>query len=267
MVLADPLPGGLGGGENGTSIPGARCVEDNLGYVLKVAADYRGLGVPFEELVNEGNVGLVEAARRFDPGHGVKFATYAIWWIRKTILKSLDDHSRTVRLPSYQATRARRVRETERGLRDLLGRYPDREELSRALALSLPVLDRLLLLDRWELSLETTVGEEGRARLLERVPDLAPTPEQVLIRRELSERVRDALGLLPSQERQVLALRYGLDDGPRLSLEQAGKRLGLSRERIRQIQVRATQRLRRLLSARRPAEERAGAIARFPTRA
>src|SRR5512134_2546509 len=135
-------------------------IESNLSFVVKVATEYRNLGLPFEDLLNEGNIGLIEAAHRYDASKGTKFITYAIWWIRKSILKALSEHSNLVRVPSYQMKKVREIRDAEASLRRSLGRAPERGEISRRLAKSVNKIDQVLQFTMREVSLDDKVGKD-----------------------------------------------------------------------------------------------------------
>lgn len=193
-----------------------RLVTSNLGFVVRIAKEYRNRGLAFEDLLNEGNVGLIEAARRFDPSHGTKFITYASWWVRKTILQALAEQTRVVRVSSYRLKRNRGSDDPVRATTVSLDHAHDRE--------GSPLVDRLAADD--------------------------PSAEQELLREESVSHVREALDVLPPQERLIVSLRYGIDGAPRLSLQEAGARLSLSRERIRQLESRALDRMSRALRSR-----------------
>jgi len=240
-------------------------VESNLSFVAKVAAEYRSLGLPFEDLLNEGNVGLIEAAQRFDASKDTKFISYAIWWIRKSILKALSEQSHTVRLPYSQMKKVKEIRKAERALRKTLGRKPTREEISRFLDKSLAKIDRVLTHTAHEVSLDEPMGEQQDTSLAEcLVDDARPTPEVRLLDDELTHGVGEVFRALNPQQQAVIAHRFGLHGEPALTLQETGERMGLSRERVRQIECQAKERMRkafdRLRSVdaplRRPAAER-----------
>jgi RNA polymerase primary sigma factor len=223
-------------------------VEPNLGFVFKVARQYRNLGVPLEDLINEGSVGLIEAARRYDPARGTKFSTYAVWWIRRSILNALTDQSRVVRVPDYQKRRLREVREVEGSLRRLLGRAPRRDEISRRMPGGLRALEEAERVPLREVSLGAPVSSTSGLSLGDSLADEAtPGPEERLLRWERRRQVRSALTALTDRERLVLYHRFGLGGGPCLSLHETGNAMGMSRERVRQIQDHAVARMRRAL--------------------
>lgn len=236
-------------------------VASNLSFVVKVASEYRNLGLPLEDLLNEGNLGLIEAARRYDPAKGTKFITYAIWWIRKSILKALAEQVNLVRVPTYQMKKVKQVRETEHALRKELGRTPERHEISDRLEVSLKKVDQTLQVHSKELSLDDTVGKEKKTPVSDYLVDAdSESPEENLLKREGTSLVTDALDHLSEQEQVVIRHRFGLDGCAILTLKEIGEKMGVSRERVRQIETQAKQRLRRLFN--RP---RGGALRRAAT--
>jgi RNA polymerase primary sigma factor len=227
-------------------------IQCNLSFVVKVASEYRNLGLPFEDLLNEGNLGLIEAARRYDASKGTKFITYAIWWIRKSILKALSDRSSLVRVPTYQIKKVREIRETERTLRRQLGRAPRREEISASLERSLSKVDQALQFNLREVSLEAPVGKHGDQQIADYLADEnCGDAEAALIRREETSIVAEALRELTEQEKTVVRYRFGLVGGQSRTLNEVGRLMNISRERVRQIEVKAKQRMREVFDSRR----------------
>ena len=227
-------------------------VEANLSFVVKVASEYRNLGMPFEDLLNEGNLGLIEAAHRFDASKGTKFITYAIWWIRKSILKSLSERSTLVRVPSYQMKKVREIKETEARLSRTLGRNPDREEISATLERSLAKVDQALQYSLRAVSLDHKVGKEKEQSISDYLADEStPSIEDDLIRREDTSIVTQAMHELTHQEKQVVCYRFGLSDGASRTLKEVGLIMKISRERVRQIENQAKRRLRRIFVSKR----------------
>jgi len=230
-----------------------RLVSSNLGFVVKIATEYRNLGLPFEDLLNEGNLGLIEAAYRFDATKGNKFITYAMWWIRKSILKALSEKSRLVRVPSTQSRIAREVYRAEQALRAKLGRAPTGEELSRDMGTDRRKIERARRSTLLPQSLDEPIrvgDDDSRVRgdLLE---DPGPTsPESKLLDREETDVLLDAFDDLTEVQSRVLTRRYGLDGEAPMTLQELGERMGLSRERVRQIENNARMRLRRLIRRR-----------------
>jgi len=227
-------------------------IESNLSFVVKVASEYRNLGLPFEDLLNEGNIGLIEAAHRYDAGKGTKFITYAIWWIRKSILKALSEHSNLVRVPNYQMKKVREIRDAEASLRRTLGRAPEREEISERLSRSVSKIEQVLQFNVREMSLDDKVGKDRDKPIADYLVDGSSTsPEDDLIHRESNSLVGVAMAHLTEQERVVIAYRFGLAGGPPLTLKEIGEKMGISRERVRQIECQAKSRLRKIFARRR----------------
>jgi RNA polymerase primary sigma factor len=226
-----------------------RLVESNLRFVVSYARHYRGLGVPFLDLIHEGNLGLIEAAARFDPGRNVKFITYAVWWIRQAIMRALSDQSRAFSMPTKLSAVAARFSRQLAELTDTLGHEPTTAEIADDMDISTGEADALMYLRGEDRSLSEPVGggaDDGERELADVLPQQGVPPvEEELVRRAFIEQVRAALGDLDPKEREVMALRYGLVDGEGWTLQQIGDRLRLSRERIRQIESRAREKLRR----------------------
>ena len=221
-------------------------VECNLGFVVTIASEYRGLGIPFEDLINEGNLGLIEAAHRYDPSRGVRFITYAVWWIRKAILKSIADHSSVVRVPTYRRKKMRQVRDAEQSLRGTLGRAPDREEIAGHLAGAVAHLDNLLNTNPREISLDDPCAPDADRVVRDVIADSgAVCPEGRILRDEDTTLVRRALDGLTDKEKRVVSERYGLTGMRPMTLNEIGQRMGISRERVRQIEVQAKDKIRR----------------------
>ncbi len=230
-------------------------IESNLSFVVKVASEYRNLGLAFEDLLNEGNIGLIEAAHRYDASKGTKFITYAIWWIRKSVLKALSEHSNLVRIPNYQLKKVREIRDAEAMLRRSLGRKPRRDEISRKLSKSVAKVDQVLQFNMRELSLDDKVGKDRETPISDFLEDKDRTSaEEDLLKREASTLVTEALEHLTGQERTVIGYRFGLETGKALTLKEIGLKMGISRERVRQIECQAKTRLRKLFVRRRIAK-------------
>jgi RNA polymerase primary sigma factor len=227
-------------------------IVSNLSFVVKVASEYRNLGLPFEDLLNEGNLGLIEAAHRYDASKGTKFITYAIWWIRKSILKALSEHSNLVRVPTYQMKKVREIRDAESTLSRRLGRRPRREEISKRLDRSLSKVDQVLQFNLREMSLDERFGKERDKPISDFLVDVrSANPEADLIKREATTLVAEALSHLSAQERQVIAHRFGIKMQRPLTLKEIGEMMSISRERVRQIECQAKTRLRKLFARKR----------------
>lgn len=224
-------------------------VKSNLSFVVKIASEYKNMGLPFEDLLNEGNIGLIEAAHHFDHTRGTKFITYAIWWIRKSILKALSQHSAMVRIPNYQLKKVRNVRNTERMLARELGREADREEISKELRVTIAKIDEILQIKMRELSLDEKVGKDKDTPISDYLVDgRSVNPEDELIKNENQVVIRLALRSLSEQEQTVIINRFGLEGGRVFTLKEIGEKLGVSRERVRQIENQAKRRLRKLIA-------------------
>ncbi len=219
-------------------------VRHNLRYVVSVANRYKGSGLPLLDLINEGNIGLIQAARRFDPERGVKFITYAVWWIRQAIMHALADQSSTVRLPVKQAGILYKIAENFSKLQKKLSREPTNDELAEALGLPIEELEALLRVYRTHLSLDAPVGEYEDTSYLDLLEETGmPSVEEQVLHRALASEVNSLLESLPPRERKVLRMRFGIDGKPQ-TLEEVGKQMNLSRERIRQIEKKAKGRLK-----------------------
>lgn len=225
-----------------------RLVEGNLRFVVHYAKRYRGFGVPFLDLIHEANLGLMEAARRFDPGRNVKFITYAVWWIRQAILHALSEQSRAFSLPQKVSGAALKFRREVARLAETLDRTPTDQEIAETLQLSHEEVETLRQLGASDVSLSDLLAGDADDGLelgetIEQV--LVPPAEEEVIRRHLSRQLNAALSELEDKEREVVRLRFGLTrEGEAQTLQQIGRRLRLSRERIRQIESRAKDKLR-----------------------
>lgn len=219
-------------------------VRHNLKYVVSVANRYKGTGLPLLDLINEGNIGLIQAARRFDHERGVKFITYAVWWIRQAIMHALADQSSTVRLPVKQAGILYKIGENFSRLQKKLSRDPTNDELAETMGLPLEELEALLRIYRTHLSLDAPVGEYEDTSYLDLLEETSVPPvEDQILQSALASEVKSMLEALPPREQKVLRMRFGIDGKPK-TLEEVGKHLNLSRERIRQIEKKAKGRLK-----------------------
>jgi RNA polymerase primary sigma factor len=220
-------------------------VKRNLRFVISVAKKYQNRGLALTDLIGEGNVGLLTAARKFDPDQGVKFISYAVWWIRQAILASLARQGRTVRVPLNRTADLSRIVRTAETLRQELRREPTPEEIAHATGLSLDVVQSLAALNTSEVRLDAPLDPEGDRSLIERfIADEQGDPETQAMDKFLSEEIENALRTLPPRDAKVLRLYFGLDGGREHTLEEIGGMLGVTRERVRQLRDRALKRLR-----------------------
>ncbi|NOT07762.1 MAG: RNA polymerase sigma factor RpoD/SigA [Gemmatimonadales bacterium] len=220
-------------------------VTKNLRFVISVAKKYQNRGMPLVDLIGEGNVGLLTAARKFDPDHGVKFISYAVWWIRQAILAAIARHGRTVRVPlNRTADLSRIVRATE-SLRQALGREPAAEEIAEQVGLTVELVQSLAALNTAEVRLDAPLTMAGDQSTMERfLADDRSNPDDEVMDQFLTEEVEAALRTLTARDAKVLRLYFGLDGGREHTLEEIGDLLGITRERVRQLRDRALKRLR-----------------------
>ncbi len=226
-------------------------IKANTRLVVSIAKRYIGHGVPFLDLIQEGNLGLMKAVEKFEHQRGFRFSTYATWWIRQTITRAIADQGRTIRLPVHMTDRIRLLKRTSHRLEQTLGRPPTVNELATELNLPTDKVQWMLQVARVPLSLETPVGDEEDSELGMFVEDqISPSPTQVVYQTMLRERVEEVLSTLSPREARILRLRFGLDDNHPYTLEEVGAKFGLTRERIRQIEGKALRRLRHPYRAR-----------------
>lgn len=217
----------------------------NSRLVISVAKKYVGRGVPLLDMIQEGHVGLMRAVKKFDYRRGHKFSTYATWWIRQAVTRLVADHGRTIRIPVHMGDRINRMLRSRHKLTQELGREPVREELAECLEVSPQDVDYMLRVAQRPLSLEKPTEQEGDAVIGDFIEDQdAPAPEEVTLQEILEERVQELLETLPHREALVLRLRYGLESGEVHTLKEIGEKMGITRERVRQIEAQALRRLR-----------------------
>src|SRR5688572_24286999 len=228
-----------------------KLVRSNLRFVVSVAKKYQNQGVALADLINEGNLGLIRAAHKFDETKGIKFISYAVWWIRQAILQALAEQSRIVRVPLNRAGTLHRIGRRSNALLQELGREPSAEEIASGMDISLEEVRKTLSISQAHLSLDAplTPGEDNK--LLDYLPDeFNPAPDENAFESALRESIRDSLDSLKPREAKILRLYYGLDGNEAMTLEEIGSVLGITRERVRQIKEKALNRLRHVSRAR-----------------
>ena len=223
-----------------------KLVEANLRFVVSYAKRYRGCGLSFLDLINEGNIGLIEAAKRFDPDKGVKFITYAVWWVRQSIIHALSDQSGAFRLPQKQANLLYRIGKAQAKLKSELHRTPTTEEVAKRMEVTVKEVTNLLQVSDDNISLSAVIDEEHDFHLSDKLEqDILPSADLVLLKNSLKALLRDSLTELDAKEEKVIRQRFGLDGAEPKTLKEIGEMMNLSRERIRQIEAQALEKLNR----------------------
>lgn len=220
-------------------------IRANARLVISVAKKYIGRGVPFLDLIQEGNIGLIRATNKFEYQRGHKFSTYATWWIRQAVSRAVADQGRTIRVPVHMGDQLNRMRRIQLQLTQDLGRDPSIDELAEGMETTPDKIEDLMEISRRPVSLETPIDEDGDSTFGDFVEDVnSPAPAEEVATHLLHEQLGEALDRLPSREAQILRLRYGLEDGRVYTLEEVGQTIGVTRERVRQLEAQALNRLR-----------------------
>ena len=223
-------------------------IRSNLRLVVKIAHDYANLGLPLLDLISEGNIGLMKAVERFDPAKGGKLSTYAAWWIKQSIKRALANQSKTIRLPVHLVDKISKMRRVAMQMSEELGREPTDDELAEEVGLAAGKISQLKIVSIRPASLDAPISDDDSTEFGEIVGDLeALTPFEQLRDQNLRDEVGDLLGVLDDREKKIIFSRFGLDGGKAKTLEEVGKKFGVTRERIRQLQNIALMKLRRAL--------------------
>ncbi len=225
-----------------------KLISSNLRLVVKIAHDFKGLGLPLVDLISEGNIGLMKAVEKFDPSKGAKFSSYAAWWIKQSMRRALSNQSRTIRIPVQSAGKINKIKHAKMKMGEELGREPTDNEIANRLDFSKRTVAALRLADLRTFSLQDPIQTGEQSVFQDIIPDYgAPRPDETFCGIEMLKRLKILIGKLESREKLILILRFGLDGGRPKTLEEVSKKIGRTRERVRQIQNLALKKLKKYI--------------------
>ncbi|MFC2149267.1 RNA polymerase sigma factor RpoD/SigA [Candidatus Auribacterota bacterium] len=231
-------------------------IRSNLRLVVSIAKRYANYGVPFLDLIEEGNIGLMKAVDKYDLSKGCKFSTYATWWIKQSIFRALSNLGKTIRIPMYMVERLSTLNKVIEELTQCMGRVPLNEDIAKELDIPLKKVREMREIIKKPSSLYASIGSEGEGELIDIVPDVdAIAPDDFVAKALLREDVLDILSEIPDREANILVMRYGLKDGKPMTLEEIGTKYKVSRERVRQIENSGVRKLRKILMDRKRKSE------------
>lgn len=221
-----------------------KLVESNLRFVVSVAKTYRNMGTPFSDLINEGNVGLIKAAERFDERRGVRFLSYAVWWIKQAIMKAVTEHIKSYRLPMSRAGKMLKVKRTKEKVTRRIGREPSVEEIAEELDMDTEKIEDAIKIAKHDISLDDTIKNTDDLEYLDVISEDVITPEEEYYRERFTNKIRESLEELKPRDKKIIIYYFGMESKRPHTLEEIGRMLGISRERVRQLRNRALKQLK-----------------------